>query len=111
SRRWLCSSLLRPRSDVIFGGSVDCGAAFGGTDVAAGVADADAVGAELGEGFGDSGFLADAVDDEVPFLGGEFFGDAEANAARTTGDESYFGHGEEELGINHKGTETRRKAF
>ena len=55
------------------------------------------MGAELGEGLGDGGFVADAVDDEVPFLGGEFLGDAEADAARTTSDECYFIHGEREL--------------
>ena len=27
------------------------------------------------------GLIADTIDDEIPFLGGEFFGDAEADAA------------------------------
>ena len=63
------------------GGFVNHFAAFGGTDVAAGVADADAVLAQRGEGLGDGFLGADTVDDKIPFLGGEFLGDAEADAA------------------------------
>ena len=69
------------KGDVVVRGRVDRGAAFAGADVAAGVADFNAVGAEFIEGFRDGGFFADAVDDEIPFFGSEFFGDAESDAA------------------------------
>ena len=64
-----------------FHGLGDRGPSFDGPDVAAGVANADALGPKLGQGF-DDGFLGPhSVNNEIPFLGGELLGDAKADAA------------------------------
>ncbi len=79
--RFVLTLCVRRRGDEVAGSFHDRGAALGGANVAARITHADAVAAKLGEGFGDGGFITHAVDDEVPFLGGEFLGDAEADAA------------------------------
>lgn len=64
---------------------------FGTADVAAGVADANAVRAKFGEWLGDIRLGAHAIDDKVPFFRCEFFSNPEPNPARATGDESNLG--------------------
>ena len=97
------------RGDEGMGGFDDRGAALDGADVALGVADLDAHRTELGERLGDGVRRAHAIDDEIPFFGGELLGDAEADTATTASDESYFGHEEGFLTTNGR-EETRSQA-
>jgi hypothetical protein len=71
---------------------VDCGATCGAAHITTGVTDAPAVGPQGGERLCDGFLSANAVDDDIPFFGGESGCDAESDAARTASDEGYFRH-------------------
>ena len=50
------------------------------------------MGPQSGERLRDGFLRANAVDDDIPFFGGESGCDAESDAARTASDEGYFRH-------------------